>query len=395
MGASSLPSSRSDRDLALLAPLALAGMASQSLLMVLAPSISAVAEDLRVGVPAVGQARTVTAAVALAGALVLLVRVSSYGVRRVGVAGSVLAVVGGAVVAAAPSYPAYLLAHVLVGLAVAALVTVSFAGIATFQGPDRAWAAGWVTAVTGSSWVFGNPVAGALTEHVSWRATHAVPAVVAVAVLVLARHLPGPVAVVRRDAVRGLLGRRDARAWTLAETLGNVGWMSVLTYVGGFFVTRLGATATSAGWLLALGAAFFVATSILGGRPLVADHVRAAAVASTVLLAVATLLLFAVGLLESSGPALVLGAASNCLAGAAGGLRIPSSSVLGMAQHPERPDVMMTARTAAMQVGYLVGAALSGWTVAVAGWAWLGPVLAVVLVASAVLMARLPDRSLP
>ncbi|MFB9732779.1 MFS transporter [Ornithinimicrobium kibberense] len=396
MTVTTAPHAPAGRSVTLLAPLALAGMASQSLLLVLAPSMAAVADDLGVGVPAVGQARTVTAAVALAGALVLLVQVSSLGVRRVAVAGSLLAVASGAAVATAPSYPAYLLAHVLVGLAVAALVTVSFAGIATFAGADRSWAAGWVTAATGSSWIFGNPVAGALTEHLSWRATHAIPALLAVGVLALARHLPGPVALVRGGALRGLLRRRQARAWTVAGTLGNVGWMSVLTYVGGFFVTRLDAGPTQAGWLLALGASFFVATSILGGRSLMARHVRAAAVVSTAVLAAATVLLFSAGLRGPVGAAgLPAGAAAFCLAAAAGGLRIPSSSVLGMAQHPERPDVMMTARTGATQVGYLAGAALSGWVVAALGWVWLGPVLAVVLLASAALMARLPDRSVP
>ena len=200
----------------------------------------------------------------------------------------------------------------------------------------------------------------------------------------------------RGGALRGLLRRPQARAWTVAETLGNVGWMSVLTYVGGFFVTRLDAGPTRAGWLLALGASFFVATSILGARSLMARHVRGAAVVSTAVLAAATVLLFAAGLRGPVGAAgLPAGAAAFCLAAAAGGLRIPSSSVLGMAQHPERPDVMMTARTGATQVGYLAGAALSGWVVAALGWVWLGPVLAVVLLASAALMARLPDRSVP
>ncbi|WP_158068594.1 hypothetical protein [Ornithinimicrobium sp. CNJ-824] len=37
----------------------------------------------------------------------------------------------------------------------------------------------------------------------------------------------------------------------------------------------------------------------------------------------------------------------------------------------------------------------AGWVTAATGWIWLGPVLAVVLLASAALMARLPDRSVP
>ncbi|OLT23684.1 hypothetical protein BJF81_10060 [Ornithinimicrobium sp. CNJ-824] len=68
MTVTTAPHAPAGRSVTLLAPLALAGMASQSLLLVLAPSMAAVADDLGVGVPAVGQARTVTAAVALAGA---------------------------------------------------------------------------------------------------------------------------------------------------------------------------------------------------------------------------------------------------------------------------------------------------------------------------------------
>lgn len=385
------PQGRAGRDVGRLLPLALASGAAQSLLVVLTPSMVAVSESLGVSTAAVGQARTVTAAVALVTALVLLATVSVLGVRRIAVGGSVLGLLGGAAVAGASSYPLYLLAHVLVGLAVAALFTAGYAGLAGFQGPARAWAAGWVTAAAGSTWVVGNPVIGLLTEHVSWRATHLFPSAMALAVLLLGHRFSGRVALVRRGAASDLLSRPQARRWTLAETLANLGWTSVLTYVGALLIDGLGVSPATAGWLLSAGAACFVAASLLGGR--VGSTVRARALVggSTVLLAVAVVLLFGTALL---GPDSRLGPASGalafCLAAVAGGVRIPAASVLGMAQHPDRPDAMMAARTAAMQAGYLVGAPVSGWVAVGVGWQALGPVLAVALATSAVLMCSLP-----
>lgn len=395
-GVRTTPGPRTRRDVALLVPLALAAAASQSLLVVMTPSMVAVARDLDVGIAAVGQARTLTAAVAFVGALVLLTWVSVLGVRRTAVAGAVLSVASGVAVAVAPGYLAYLLAHLLVGLAVAALLTAGFAGLAAFQGADRSWAAGWVSAAAGSSWVVGNPVVGVLTDSVSWRATPAFPAALALAVLVMAHRSPGRAAGVGPGAFRQLVTRPPARRWTVAETLANVGWTSVLTYVGALLIDGLGLTAATTGWLLAVGATCFVVASVIGGRLGGTGQLRALVGGSTVALAVAVVLLFgtpALGL-EGRGAA-VGGAVAFCLAAATGGLRVPTASVLGMAQHPQRPDAMMAARTAAMQAGYLLGAVLAGWVADAAGWSAVGPVLAVVLVVAAWLMVGLPGPDDP
>lgn len=388
-------SARTDRDVRQLLPLALAAAAAQSMLVVLTPSMVAVAADLGVGIAAVGQARTVTAAVALVAAVVLLSAVSSLGVRRIAVAGSVLSILAGASVAAATSYPVYLLAHVIVGLAVAALLTAGFAGLAAFTGAARSWAAGWVPAAAGASWVVGNPIVGVLTEQVSWRATHLFPSALAAGVLLFSGRCAGRVAVVRGGALRALAGSRQAGSWTLAETLANVSWTSVLTYVGALFIDELGASAALTGWLLALGATCFVVASVLGGRLGATGSLRALVGGSTLALAAAVVVLFGTALVEpGSWVVPAAGAVAFCLTAAAGGLRIPTSSVLGMAQLSDRPDVMMAARTAAMQAGYLVGAVFSGWVVVTAGWAALGPALAVVTLGSAYLMVRLPAPDL-
>lgn len=384
------------RDLRALAPLVAAAAAAQGLLVILGPSLGAVATDLGAEVGAVGQARGVTAAVALAASVLLLRHVSSLGVRRIAVAGAVTALLSSLAVPASTVLATYLAAHVLVGLALAALLTTAFAGLAGFHGSRRAWAAGWVTAAGGAGWVVGSPGAGLLTEHVSWRATHVLPALLAAAVLVLARHCTGPA-----NACPGtryaagvtasppLLAPGTARLWIVAETLANVGWTSVLTFAGALLVVGLGVSEGLTGWLLAAGAACFVVASLVGGRLARTVDTRVVVVTTTSLLALLVALLLGTARLAPGAVATASAAVAFALSATAAGVRIPATSVLGMAQRPHRPEAMMAARTAAMQAGYLIGAALSGAVVAAAGWAALGPVLATVLAASALLTTRL------
>src|SRR5918997_630976 len=92
-----------------LAPLVLATMASQALLVVLSPTIVAIGDDLGASVASVGQARSIAAAVAVS-----------------------------------PSLVVFLTAHVLVGLAFACLLSAGFAGAAGFSPERRPWAIGYV-----------------------------------------------------------------------------------------------------------------------------------------------------------------------------------------------------------------------------------------------------------
>jgi len=90
---------RSDR--ARLAPLMLATMASQALIVVLAPTIVAVGTDLGASVGAAGQARTVTAGAAILASAAIAGRIDTVGIPRLLAAGAAVAIAASAAVATA------------------------------------------------------------------------------------------------------------------------------------------------------------------------------------------------------------------------------------------------------------------------------------------------------
>jgi predicted MFS family arabinose efflux permease len=74
-----------------------------------------------------------------------------------------------------------------------------------------------------------------------------------------------------------------------------------------------------------------------------------------------------------------------------GGIRAAVASALGLAQLPGQPGAMMAARTAATQMGYLLGGLIGGATLALGGYAALGIVLATGLILCATLVVRVTD----
>ena len=269
----------------------------------------------------------------------LLTVLPVIGLRRVLAGGALSALAAAVAVATAAGVLAYLLAHVLVGIAVGALLSAGFSGLAGFSGAARARAAGWVTAAAGGAWALGIPIIGFLTEQVSWRATHAVPAALAVAVLMMSGRSAALATGSRTATLTWIVRHRRARRWLIAETFANIGWTSTLTFVGAVLVAGLGVAETATGWLLALGAGAFVAASLLGGRLAAVREPRTVAIASSALLAAATLGLFGTAALPEGWLRIAAAATAFALAAAAAGVRIPASSVLGMAQEPDRGRV--------------------------------------------------------
>jgi predicted MFS family arabinose efflux permease len=204
---------------------------------------------------------------------------------------------------------------------------------------------------------------------------------VALAALVTARTAPSAPATHAGGGPRAMFRAGSLRRWIGAEVIAYAGWSALLTFVGAFFVERLGVSEADVGWLLAAGAgAFFVAST--HSAPLVERVARQRLVAAAAL-AMAALL---VGEFRLADPAAAV--AGFCVIGLVAGIRTPASGGLGLAQLPDQPGAAMAARTAATQLGYLAGAVIGGAVIATSGYPALGVVLAAAMVASAALILR-------
>jgi predicted MFS family arabinose efflux permease len=368
-----------------LAPLLLATMASQALLVVLAPTIAAIAADMVSSVGVVGQARTVTAAVAIGASFAIARRIDTLGVRRMLRVGAVLAGAACLAVATSSTLAAFLAAHGLVGIAFACLLSAGFAGVAAFPPERRPWAMGYVAGANALAWIVVNPVVGALTHALSWRAAQGVPAIIALAALASTRGwLPSPGGQ-GAAGMRTVVGQAPARRWLVAEVTAFASWTALLTFLGAFFIERHGAGEAAVGWFLAAGAgAYFVASSRGGALARRVPRRRLVAVSALVMAALLPVQL-------AVSPSLAFTVGVFCALGLAGGIRTPASSELALAQLPDTPGAMMAARTAATQLGYLVGAVVGGLVIANAGYGPLGVLLAAGMGLSALLVLRLDD----
>jgi predicted MFS family arabinose efflux permease len=368
-----------------LAPLVLATMASQALLVVLSPTIVAIAAELGASVGVIGQARSVTAGVAIAASAVISSRIDAVGVPRLLGVGAALALVACGAVAASPNLVVFLASHALIGLAFACLLSAGFAGVAAFPPERRGWAIGYVTGANALAWIVVNPIVGVVTDWLSWRAAQAIPAAIALAALVSAGTAARAAAASSAPRLRTLLRARSARRWIASELIAYGGWTALLTFVGAFFIESLGVGEAAVGWWLAAGAAaYFLAATRTG--PFVDRMSRRHLVAASAV-AMAVLAVLQLNLTGSVAVAVVI----FCLNGVAAGLRTPASSALGLEQLPDHPGAMMAARTAATQLGYLLGAVIGGAIIAGPGYGMLGVVLAVAIALSALLILRVDD----
>lgn len=363
--------------------------------MVLAPLVVEIGRSFGASVSAVGVARSVLAAAAVAVSLAIGPLIDRAGVRPLIVWGAGLAVAGAGLTAAAPTLALFYAAHAVTGAGVACLLSAGFAGVAAFfPREDAAWAMGYVVGAQSIAWIAGNPVIGLLAEAGSWRLAYLVPA--AIAGLALAAGLAAPVRSKPRGAVEGdragvgaalraVFGDRSARRWTIAELVAYSAWTAELTYAGAFYVQSYGVGEATVGLLLAVGSFVFLAASLNTER-LTSRFPRRALIALAAL-GMGTLLVP----LLSLTPSIVFTLGLFCVMALFASIRSTGSSALGLAQLPGRPGAMMGARTASAQLGYMIGAAAGGAVLALADFAALGVVLFAGMAASALLVLRVSD----
>jgi MFS transporter, YNFM family, putative membrane transport protein len=373
-----------------LAPLVLGTLAGNSLLVVLGPSLVEVARDFAAPDGAVGQARTIAGASAILATPLVARLIDRAGLRAALRAGSALAVLAGVAVAAAPTFVAFLAAHVVTGVALACLGSAGLAGVAAFPREHSARAIGYVVGASALAWIVAGPLAGMLTDAISWRAAQAVPIALAVAALAAARATatsPAGTSTGTSSGLRAVLSDRRARRWLTAELAAGCVWAADLGYGGAFVIRHHHVSGTAAGALLAgATAAFFLGA--VRSTALARRFTPVGLIASTSLTMAAL-----VACQFTVTPSVWVTLTFLCVVAWCAGVRSSASARLGLAQLPGRPSAMTAAQTAVAQAGHLLGAVAGAAMLSVAGDAGLGLALAGGLIVAAGLFARVADAS--
>ncbi|MFI1062803.1 MFS transporter [Streptomyces spororaveus] len=183
------------------------------------------------------------------------------GPRAVMTVGSVLGTFALLLIAAAPNLIAFSIGWLLAGVAMAAtFYPPAFAALTRWWGPDRVRALTIVTLAGGLASTVFAPLTALLAEHLSWRATYAVLAVILAAITIpahaLALRAPWPAAPPQPPAVdRTPIPRsRPFLLLAAAFTLSSFAMYSVVMGLIPLLTAR-GATPTQAAWALGLGGA--------------------------------------------------------------------------------------------------------------------------------------------
>ncbi|HXV95755.1 MAG TPA: MFS transporter [Gaiellaceae bacterium] len=358
-------------------PLAL--LAGQAGLLVLSPILVEVADDFGVSTAAAGQLRTVTGLVAGLAALAFGRLGRGVPLRDLMLAGAGLLAAGSLLSAAAPTFAVLAAAQVLLGLAVAVLISAGAAAAGEWTAPeDRARVLARTLMGPALAWVVGMPLVGLVAET-SWRLAFLVLPLVAAVVVGLALSLcerevlPEARPLVR---LRDLLRERTLRLWAIAELLVMSAWVGTLVYSGALFIESYGTSVAATGLILGLVAIAYLPGNYLAARTGIAPL---ALLRWTTLGSAVALLLFGT-VRQSVGLSVVLFALTAFVSAA----RTYAGGAFGLAASKHRLAVMGI-RGSANQFGYLIGAAAGGIALLLGGYSLLGIVFAALLGVSALL----------
>lgn len=382
-----------NRDIRLLFPLPIATIASQSSMASVPPLFVAIGRDFGVSVGTVGQVRSVSAASAVACTLLVGGWIHRHGARPVMVAGGLLAAGGALLCAAAPGFVMLALGQMVVGAGICCLLSSGFAGAGEFFAPEsRDWAIGWIVALQSLAWILGVPLVGVLAEQFGWRTAFAVPAgfalLAATSAAVFAPKVErDPAAIDERTGLLAALADRGARRWTIGELIAFAVWTGEITYVAAFYMETYGISEGLVGVLLPTGSMAFFVGSALAERTGRSSSKSGVLLVSSVVMGTVACVLF------NFHPAVAVTLSIGLTMGVAAGLRAASSSAIALDQLPDRPGAMMAARTAAVQIGYLIGASVGGVAVDIAGYGSLGVIMIVGMTLSALVMRGVPART--
>jgi predicted MFS family arabinose efflux permease len=352
--------------------------ASQAAVLALTPVLAEVASDFDISTALAGQLRTVSGLTAGATALSVGLLATRVGLRDLLGIGLVLLAFGSVASAAAPDFAVLALGQLLVGAGVGLSYSAAVAAVAEWSSPaERSRVLALALLGPPAAWIVGMPLAGVVGD-VSWRLVWVVvPLISALAALVvLSRRSSTPPAETRAD-LRAVLRHPGVARWSVGELLAFSAWAGSLVFMGALFIESYGLSVAATGLVLGAGAAVYVPGNLLFRR-WIDDHDQRLLVVLA-LAAAAT-----VAVLGAYRPSawFSLGAYS-LLAFLAGG-RTLAGGARGLELAPELRLGVTGVRTAALQLGYFVGAAVGGLALAAAGYTGLGLAFAVLFLAAAV-----------
>jgi predicted MFS family arabinose efflux permease len=351
--------------------------AAQSGQLALTPVLADVARTFGLSTAGAGQIRTAAAAVAALAALVLGQLVSRIRLRTVLSFGVALVAAGAALSLVARTVSLLVVAQAVTGAASAILVSAGVAAAAAWSdGADRGRIVAWALVGAPAAWVVAMPVIGVVAAT-SWRLAFVVPVAAAGFAAVALRRAPTSQAPSAAPAtVRTLLAERSLRGWAVAELLAYAAWSGVLVYAGALFIESYGTSLSHVGVSLGLGAAAYIPGTFVAQR--------IAGTRARMLLAVAGLLLAAsvviFGVLRLGVVSSTIMFGMLCLFA---GARTYLGSTVGLDLAAGHHASAMSLRTAAAQVGWILGSGVGGAALAVGGYPALALILAALFTAAA------------
>jgi predicted MFS family arabinose efflux permease len=360
--------------IALLAALA----ASQAALVVLNPLLPDVADDLGISVATAGQLRTASGLAAGLAALSAGLWATRLGLRELLFVGVGTLAVGSLVSAIAPDFPVLIAAQVLVGVGIGLSYSAAVAATAEWStSADRSRVLAIALLGPPLAWIVGMPLVGAVGE-VSWRlAWLVIPVSMAIVATVLLLRRPATPPATMRAGLRAVFTYPGVVRWSSGELLAFSGWAGALVYVGALLVDTYGLSIAGTGLALGFGSLIYVPGNLLFRRWVDAYSRRLLVVLA--ISAAAT-----VAILYALRPSLWFTIAAFAALSFIAGGRTLAGSARGLGLAPEVRLGVTGVRTAALQSGYFVGAAVGGIALASGGYSLVGLAFATLFLGAAI-----------
>ena len=227
------------------------------------------------------------------------------------------------------------------------------------------------------AWIVGMPLVG-LVGEVSWRlAWLAIPVCMALVRDRPAARRPATPPAPARAGLRTVFTYPGVVRWSVGELLAFSGWAGALVYVGALLVESYDLSIAATGLALGFGALVYVPGNLLFRR-WVDDYGRGC----SSLLALSAAVTVAV--LDALRPSVWFSVAAFAVLSFIAGGRTLAGSARGLGLAPELRLGVTGVRTAALQSGYFVGAAVGGVALAGGGYPSLGLAFAALFVGAAI-----------